>query len=279
MMRFVFMAWLSLGDVLSSFLFISGAIPLWHAWKANRGWTLSHALFWTLAAWLMWMMALIAAAGGFLETARMGSFLALCLTACAEVAVLGARRPGVGAWNFVLTALLLVLLLPWAEHFLLGRNLELGVRMVFLGGTLALGVINYLPTLFGPAALLLAAACGLAMANLFDESPDLLVKSRSFSNWLLALVPWLAYLSLRGRGQPASRFDQRWLDFRDRFGLFWSQHVREQFNRSAANAGWPVYLRWGGLRLKRGTNPPDPSQHQEMVDVLLALLKRFGPGG
>jgi hypothetical protein len=38
-------------------------------------------------------------------------YLALCLTGCVGVAVLGARRPGVGAWDFVLLGLLAVLLL------------------------------------------------------------------------------------------------------------------------------------------------------------------------
>ena len=45
-------------------------------------------------------------------------YTALSLTGCAGVAVLGARRPGVGPWNFVLLGLLAVMLLPLAEGLL-----------------------------------------------------------------------------------------------------------------------------------------------------------------
>jgi len=35
------------------------------------------------------------------------------------------------------------------------------------------------------------------------------------------------------RGEEASEFDRLWLRFRDRWGLFWSQRVREQFMKYA----------------------------------------------
>ena len=34
------------------------------------------------------------------------------------------------------------------------------------------------------------------------------------------------------------------VSFRDSWGLMWSQRFREQFNRAAENAGWPITLRW-----------------------------------
>jgi hypothetical protein len=67
------------------------------------------------------------------------------------------------------------------------------------------------------------------------------------------------------------------LDFRDRFGLVWAQRVREQFNRAAANAGWPVRLYWQGLHLSAGAPLPEPAVQAEVVAALRALLKRFGP--
>jgi hypothetical protein len=60
------------------------------------------------------------------------------------------------------------------------------------------------------------------------------------------------------------------LDFRNRFGGLWALRVRDQFNRAAANAGWPVALRWGGLR-SVGYDDDAP------LKGLRALLKRFGP--
>ncbi len=75
--------------------------------------------------------------------------------------------------------------------------------------------------------------------------------------------------------RPAqSEFDRLWLDFRDRFGFFWSQRVREQFNNSAAHAGWPVYLRWRGLR-RTTREPIGPFDQQAMIDTLRKALQRF----
>ena len=75
----------------------------------------------------------------------------------------------------------------------------------------------------------------------------------------------------RGRGRQAE-IDELWLDFRDRFGLFWGQRVREQFNRSAVNAGWPVYLAWRGLRLAVSTIPEHALQ-EAMLAISCGLLK------
>jgi hypothetical protein len=56
--------------------------------------------------------------------------------------------------------------------------------------------------------------------------------------------------------------------------VVWGQRVREQFNRSAANAGWPVALHWYGLVVEEGRTPPDGAA---LVAKLQALLRRFGP--
>jgi hypothetical protein len=254
--------------------FLTGAFPLWTAWQGNRRTSLFQAMTWTAAAWVAWgaMMIVVLEAGGVPDE-RTASYLALCLTVCAAVAVLGARRPGVGAWNFVLLGLLAVMLLPIAESLVTGRVGYDTPRLIFLTATLAVGVLNYLPTQLAPAALLCGLAGGVEVLALADlAEPD-----ATFSWWLLALAPWVALACWRLRGRPASEFDLVWLDFRDRFGFFWAQRTREQFNRSAAHAGWPVILRWHGLRLKKGTTLPAPEVQSEIVATLRAMLQRFGP--
>src|SRR5260370_1235188 len=57
---------------------------------------------------------------------------------------------------------------------------------------------------------------------------------------LLGLTPWLGWAALCRRGPAEAEFDRTWLAFRDRYGMVWGQRTREQFNRAAANAGWPV---------------------------------------
>src|SRR5262249_24210767 len=114
------------------------------AWRANRRTALCQALNWAWAAWAAWTATAVADA----TAATSGDwlrYLALCLTGCAGVAVLGARRPGVGAWNFVVFGLLAVMLLPVAEGLVLTGSLHLdGLRIVFLGGTLAVVALNYM---------------------------------------------------------------------------------------------------------------------------------------
>jgi hypothetical protein len=197
------------------------------------------------------------------------SYLALALTGCAGMAVLGARRPGVIAWNFVVAGLLAVLLLPLAEGW--GEPRLGPLRTGFLAATVLVVPFNYLPTRLGPAALLLATGCGVELAALFSYTG--VEEMRTLGSFvvcggvLVAISPWMAWGLMKGRRRPSSNFDQMWLDFRDRFGLTWTLRLREQFNRAAANAGWSVHLGWSGLQGQVG---------EEMISTLQALLKRFG---
>jgi hypothetical protein len=257
--------------------FLSGAYPVWVAWQANRRTSLAHAVSWMLAAWVAWGGLLVYRASPAMGPGcLLPRYLALSLTGCAGVAVLGARRPGVAAWDFVVLGLLIVLLLPLAES-LLATGAPLGwFRRLFLGAVLAVGLLNYLPTRLGLAALALGLGCVTEFMVLVDATASASAEARQTLGWLaLDLVPWLGFLGWRVAPRARSAFDQRWQDFRDRFGLVWGQRVREQFNRAAANAGWPVHLNWRGVRLSAGAVPPGPEMQQAMAATLRALLKRF----
>lgn len=263
---------------LSQSLFLAGSVPLARAWKANRGTTLRHALAWSWLAWLAWAGTAAADLLTSPEIADICRYVALSFIACAGVAVLGARRPGVVAWNFVVAGLLAVMLLPLAEGLVTGGPLHLaGPRLVFLAGTLAVIALNYLPTRLGPAAVCLALGCTLQVLLLAgpDGLSEQLRRSASAVSLPLLAVPWLAWHGLSRQPPALSVFDAVWLNFRDRFGVLWSQRMREQFNRSAANAGWPVTLHWNGLRLNPLASLPEPERQEEMAAVLSALLKRF----
>jgi hypothetical protein len=257
--------------LIAMVIYLSSAWPLWQAWRANRRTTLQHALAWSTAAWLAWAALIVLDHSGP-ATVATTRYLALCLTGCAGIAVLGARAPIAGPWNFVLLGLLMVLLLPWVENVLLGRPLLDPLRLVFVIATLAVGVLNYLPTRLGGTVLVLAVGCGVELKLLLETLGE-----ESSEAWLVhvsrGLIPvacWLGWVMAR-KVPGASEFDRHWLAFRDRFGLMWGQRVRDQFNRAANNAGWPVWLRWTGL--DGGTN-----ETKEMVDTLQIMLKRFGSG-
>jgi hypothetical protein len=255
-------------------LVLAGLVPFALAWQANRRTSLRHAVLWAVAAWLGWGAALAlgdTAAPGV----EPGRYLALCLTGGAGVAVLGARRPHVGAWNFVVVGLLGVMLLPLAESLVIGTDPVDPLRIVFMAATAGVVVLNYLPTRAGPAAVLLGAGCAGEMVLLF--APGWIAPSAGWGFHLLILaVPWVGWLAWRRPRTEAAPFDRLWLDFRDRLGLLWGQRAREQFNHAAAHAGWPVQLRWRGLR-RVGPGAISTEAQQEMVRTLRAVLKRFVP--
>jgi hypothetical protein len=254
-------------DWAAAGVLLTGMVPVALAWRANRRTSLVHATAWAAAAWLAWT----ATAWG--ETAKgqllpIPRYLALTLTGCAAVAVLGARRPGAAAWNFVVAGLAAVLLRPLLE----GRGelrLE-GPHLVFLAVTLAVPLLNYLPTRLGVAALALAAGSVLQAWPLTGAA---LPAAPGWLGWVLvALTPWLAWLGVARPG-AGGEFDQLWRSYRDRFGFVWGQRMREQFNYAAHHAGWPLRLAWGGLRTTGG----GPADMGQALATLRAVLKRFAP--
>jgi hypothetical protein len=255
-------------QLLAAILLLTAAYPLAIAGIRNRFSTLRYALFWAGASWFTWMVVAGCGAIWPIWAGSFGRYLALCLTGCTGVAVLGARRPGACAWNFVILGLLAVLLLPVAEGF---GTLQLNwVYLAFLGATLIVGLVNYLPTARAPAALSLAIACGIEVAGLVrSDVPGWLT---SLGHCLIGLSPWLALAVDWWKGTVATEFDRTWLSFRDQYGVVWAQRAREQFNRAAASAGWPVRLTWQGLQSAGVGSAPDS---EDLLQTLRALLKRF----
>src|SRR4051812_20358790 len=128
-------------SVLGGLVYCTGSYPLWLAWRTNRRTSLRYAVYWALAAWLAWGVMIFSDELGLSNATSAIRYLALCLTGCVGVAVLGARWPGVEAWNLVVAGLLAVLLLPLAEGFLTGTVVPTGgVRLFFLGVTVAVGI-------------------------------------------------------------------------------------------------------------------------------------------
>jgi hypothetical protein len=242
---------------LAALALLSGFYPLAAAIAANRWTTLRSTLMWTVAALAVWVAAVSVPESLVLD------YVALSLSGCAGVAVLGARRPGAGAWNFVVAGLLAVLLLPVATG--LGSVRLETVHICFLAATLATAVLNFLPTRLGIASALAGVAFGTEGARVagFRLDAEILTTAR----WLLALAPWLALMSLRWP-RRASEVDRVWLDFRDRFGFLWAERMREQFNRASASAGRTQRLGWFGITTAGHSSA-------DSLELLKVLLKRF----
>jgi hypothetical protein len=265
-------------SIILFLFFLTGFYPFWCAVRAKRKATIRHAVFWALGAWICWTAIFFNENPPSESEPLLHRHMALGLTGCASVAVLGARRPGAGPWNFVVLGLFAVMMFLWLEsRWAPDDSILLRVRTVFLASTIAIGVFNYLPTRLGPAAVLLGLGCGLEIL-LMAASQSLTVDfeaSEPLARIILAFVPWIAYVRMRWQPEPRSEFDRVWLRFRDSYGFVWAQRLREQFNNSAAHANWPVVLRWQGLRIIPGRSPPDSVEKETMLANLQALMKRF----
>src|SRR6516225_5987748 len=162
-------------SVFALLVYVTGAYPLVSGWRCLRQTSLSHAYAWTCVAWLVWAAVLALAPNAVSPVVSAGRYLGLCLIGCAGVAVLGARRPGVGAWNFVLLGLLAVMLLPLAQGLLLGGQALDTVRLA-------------------AGALLLALGCGWEATALFGRATGLSARLLE-PGWLcVALAPWAGLL-------------------------------------------------------------------------------------
>jgi hypothetical protein len=244
-----------------------GLLPLTLAWRSHRATSLTHALGWAIVAWLGWGMAILL--GDVHAALDPWRYCALCLTGCAGVAVLGARRPHELAWNFVVLGLFAVMVWPLVESLFIGRDVADPLRIFFMAATIAIGILNYLPTRLAPVALLVAGACAAEMVLVFAPAWWPNEAAPMITTFLFAAIPWLAWSCLRKHAAKLSPVDRLWLDFRDAWGLLWGQRVREQFNRAAENAGYPVTLTWSGLR---GLGNADEAA---LVEILTAILQRF----
>jgi hypothetical protein len=254
-------------DVLAALLLLAGVFPLAKALRGSWMTTLRQPLLWTLLAWIAWIGVAWSRVLRPETDDSLAAYGALCLTGCAGIAVLGARRPGASAWNFVVVGLLAVLLLPILNG--LGELRLEPAQELFLALTLIVPLLNYLPTRLGPAVLLAALGCGCEMIRIFGWGSTI----PPVSLLLLVAAPWMAWASVANRGQTGTEFDSLWLAYRDRYGFVWGQRMREQFNRAAHHAGWPVVLHWGGLQLTPDHPSPNPAQ---LLATLRAVLKRFG---
>ena len=257
-------------------VFLAGTPVFARLWIDNRQTSLSHAVVWALLAWIAWIFTLPLEPIG--SEPGVFIYLALALTGCAGIAVLGARRPGLTMWNAVVAGLLLVELLPVAESLAKQREFQVDVpRLIILAGACFIALINYLPTRAFAGVLSLAIGCGCEWFRLKNAHEGAQRQLDALGRAALAATP--AAIMLVRSGWPIRskhEFDRLWLTFRDRFGVVWGQRLREQFNQSAKHAKWDVALSWLGLRTIPGEARPQLDQMAAMQDTLGALMKRFG---
>jgi len=214
-------------------------------------------------------------------------------TLCPLMAVLGAKRPQNRGWQWIVLSLWVILMLPAAQAMLIspGRQLNLFVAWrLFLGAMIGLGLLNYLPTRFWLAALLVACGQVLLLDSFLWKEPFVSLewgRAVGVACFLAATVTVCMQLALKTSVSPGvatpelwgelDHYNQQWLRFRNAFGAFWALRILQRINQTAEVCDWPVRLAWTGF-LPTDDAPADalhPDHLAEIDQTLQTLLRRF----
>lgn len=248
--------------------------------------TLVTAAGWSLAGVSAWWLAVVCRNLQLTDpgTTDVFYYSTAVLLLCPGIAVLGARRPGAGAWSFfVLFPLVAVLLWPAlaSSQFLKADTpLELEApALIGFGLVLVMGTGNYFGTRFTLPAMLYAAALLLLVAPMSASVPDLLPSRETARPWAavaLALSTGLAALRAGEKPEGLAPLDRLWLDFVDSFGLVWAKRVMDRLNEAARHENWAAEFHWHGIVWNPDTSAEDRDRTEARIEHTLRwLLNRF----
>jgi hypothetical protein len=261
--------------------------PIVRAWRAARGTALRASVVWASIAVglgiLSQMAALVEPFASGQPIAGHLSYLTTMAAIAMLISVLGARKPGEGAWAILMSLLLLVFLIPWLEGPGLGRGLIGLDRLrleqpwrIFYGLLVVTGVTNYLPTRYRLAAVTLGLGFYAEYRGLTSASRDPRALATLWSTlpFMLASALFVADLAAPVASNPPSVLEATWFWFRDHWGVVWALRVLERFNASARAQRWPIQLTWHGLApsVRAQTDPVVP---EEAEATFKSLLRRF----
>ncbi|HTQ38473.1 MAG TPA: hypothetical protein VMJ32_05570 [Pirellulales bacterium] len=253
-------------DFLKVFLTVTllalSAIILRHGLQQVRGTTLMAPIVWTCVSLLALATMLVLNSQTMMDGHLAGdlSLVALVSTFCPLISLLGAKRPQHAIWQWIVFSFWIIAALPALQSLAMDPAEKLEVPIVwqcFYAALLLLGCVNYLPTRYAIVSLL-AAAGQVWLFSRFLPVPIALRTTDPLPGIaLLCAAVCVAPLagrfpSLRQRGwknslSPLSGWTQVWLDFRNAYGLLWSERVRQRINSLLDSSDAPVWLEWNGF--------------------------------
>ncbi len=260
----------------------------WVAGRLVRGTSLRAAWFWSIPALGAWSLLTMRSAGSAGLTDHLG-YSAVVQTLAPFVAVLGARRPGAGPWNwFVVLPMLVVLHWPATASLLTGSihdPFELAMPTALgCGLVTVMGVGNYFGTRQTLPAAAVVAALFLVLyvvSRPVDFRPRLMseaVQLASISLSLAAAVFLWQSRHLRPPDAPpqdvADGLQQIWDEFRNLFGIVWARRVLERLNQFAVSERWPVRLELTGF-VPVDQLPEAPASDRLVLRRICWLMGRF----
>jgi hypothetical protein len=252
------------------------------------GLTVRHSWRWAVAAALSLLVSVAMSGRFFTVSSAVSSLLQLLsavLMLTPAVSTLGARNPGVNAWQFfVVVPLIIVLLWPGLSDLISSRGqepLRLGVP-AFSGVCLVL--LMSMSTCVGTSLTFASLFCFLAVSlSLFPAMGwlDPLSFWPSAVPFLLLTAVALAARSIKislrviEMAQTRSELvDASWALFQDLYGLVWARRIQERVNQFASREQWSVLLTHEGFRDRDGKAPSDEDLEKPR-DALRWVLSRF----
>jgi hypothetical protein len=217
-----------------------------------------------------------------LPTAHL-DYLAGITTVAPFVALLGAKRPQDRAWQWIVAALVGLLIFQdlrsWSIDPTASPALHPAWRWL-LGGLVIVQWINYLPTRQAAAACLasLAQACILAGNLPFLSERSSWTFPVGFA--LLSLAVLVAAVSQRRQCRSADPFQDAWLDFRDAYGTLWALRIVERVNSLTLGQAYDLPLTWHGFvpvesAETASENVPPSGKVAPVHRALRSVLSRF----
>ena len=259
----------------------------WATWNLRAA-TLRAPLVW---AWIAWLY-LNYLGHGANKPSDYETYTAAVLSIAPLLAVLGAKRPQNGAWQFIVLTLVAVLLLPVGQGWAYGDAVPHvhGLFQWLIAAHILLAVANYFATRFRGSALVYAVGAVLSAGKFL---PVLVDYGSAGVYWALLCFPLsiLGAAAIVWRSSRApSGLQHLWLDFRDAYGAVWALRVAERLNAAARMHRWPVEFTWSGILVTDGANTTssgnarpseaaleqlDPAVRHRVERELRSLLRRF----
>ena len=262
--------WLSFGAL------VTAAGPWLWGWGRVRSTSLTHAWFWLLLGGVaVACLTPFAHAGGPLRPLR---YVALVVLATFPLAVLGAVRPRLSAWSFVLVGWLAAASLPLLQVSWRSPAWYLdGAWLAFLGGVWIVGVVNYLPTRFGLPVSLVGCALGWNVWQMrLGAETDPVLEIMLLQLALAGGAWWAWWLARRHEETRESDVDRLWFRVRNLFGVTWASRIQQQTQAAAHHAGLEGRLTWFGLSGLDGQEATQAATtRREWHRLLAAASARF----
>lgn len=232
-----------------------GLFAMSSLWGRVRGTTLVAPWCWALASGIVLLAVVFPGTNEPLL-----NYVSAVTTLLPAAGIYGAKRPQDRGWQWIVVALLVMLLWPAGESWLLEQRFDLAaqpLRSWFLIVLLAVQWGNWSITAnAGPVTLLTAAQVTMFWPQLPWGTGEADTPAWLLGASLIALVPWWLAWNLSLAKQFIASSDETafpspselaaWRFFRAAYGVVWALRAMERINEVGKLRQWPWRWSWSG---------------------------------